>query len=456
MVDGWGVVLCLVSLAIGLAMLWAAAVSHGEGERWATRRLLILGPALALPYLLVGLADFPYRPLITGLLLGGPVVAGIILLLPLPTPDLTHGDTPTHQIDERNIMFARNRLQPGTERFTDYYRAHPDKKALDDKFRAKPGLGAPGSRYYNPYHFAAMDASFMSVEAFHAILGREPAAATVPADAAAMTDFIKAWGKQLGAVSVGMTVLKDYHVYSHRGRTEPYGDPLECQHQYAIAFTVEMDKHQLDYAPASPAVMETAQQYLNAGAIAVQVAAFIQNLGYPARAHIDGNYEVVCPLVARDAGLGEIGRMGLLMTPELGPRIRLAVVTTDLPLVAGERRHDNAMIDFCNRCEKCATICPSRAIPFGDRTAIDGVKRWQINQEACFTVWCTFGTDCGRCMQVCPYSHPDNLLHNGVRWGIAHAPLFRRLAVRLDDFLYGAKPTPLPVDGWVKIDEPEL
>ena len=45
----------------------------------------------------------------------------------------------------------------------------------------------------------------------------------------------------------------------------------------------------------------------------------IRRLGYPARAHIDGNYRVIAPLVARDAGLGEIGRMGLLMTPRSRP-----------------------------------------------------------------------------------------------------------------------------------------
>ena len=49
--------------------------------------------------------------------------------------------------------------------------------------------------------------------------------------------------------------------------------------------------------------MESAQQYLNAGAIAAQIAAAIQSLGYEACAHIDGNYQVVYPLVARDAGL---------------------------------------------------------------------------------------------------------------------------------------------------------
>ena len=43
-----------------------------------------------------------------------------------------------------------------------------------------------------------------------------------------------------------------------------------------------------------------------AGQIAVQLAAFCRELGYPARAHIDANYQVIAPLVARDAGLGAI------------------------------------------------------------------------------------------------------------------------------------------------------
>ena len=90
----------------------------------------------------------------------------------------------------------------------------------------------------------------------------------------------------------------------------------------------------------------------------------IRSLGYPARAHIDANYRVVCPLVARDAGLGEIGRMGLLMTPGPGPRVRLAVVTTDVPLVSDERLRDDSMIDFCTRCKKCAEVCQPDAISF--------------------------------------------------------------------------------------------
>ena len=37
---------------------------------------------------------------------------------------------------------------------------------------------------------------------------------------------------------------------------------------------------------------------------------------------------------AVDAGLGEMGRFGYLITKELGPRVRIFAVTTGLPLVA--------------------------------------------------------------------------------------------------------------------------
>ena len=103
------------------------------------------------------------------------------------------------------------------------------------------------------------------------------------------------------------------------------------------------------------------------------------------------------------------------------------------------------MIDFCKSCKKCAEVCPSRAISFDDRREIEGVLRWQIDQQACFTYWTKAGTDCARCMSVCPYSHPDTPLHRMVRHGIRHSPGFRKLAVGMDDFIYGRKPKPLAV-----------
>ena len=183
-------------------------------------------------------------------------------------------------------------------------------------------LGA-GSAFFDPYMFAAADASFQTIAELRSMVDGPVAPDRRSPDAGAMSEFIKGWARKLGALDVGITELRDYHKYSTIGRTEPYGEPVQLDHRYAIALTVEMAKEMLDRAPRGPTIMESAQQYMASGAIAVQVAEFIRNLGHPARAHVDGNYRVVCPLVARDAGLGEIGRMGLLMTPGLGPRVRV-------------------------------------------------------------------------------------------------------------------------------------
>jgi len=174
--------------------------------------------------------------------------------------------------------------------------------------------------------------------------------------------------------------------------------------------------------------------------IAIQVATLIRSLGYRARAHIDGNYRVIAPLVARDAGLGELGRIGILMTPRLGPRVRLGVVTTDLPLLPDPPGDDGSVLDFCTICKKCADNCPSRSIPFGDRDRIDGGRRWAIEAESCFRYWNAIGTDCGRCMTVCPYSHPDNVAHGLVRWAARRSGAARRAALWLDDLFYGRAP----------------
>ncbi|MGW8226573.1 MAG: 4Fe-4S dicluster domain-containing protein, partial [Anaerolineales bacterium] len=159
----------------------------------------------------------------------------------------------------------------------------------------------------------------------------------------------------------------------------------------------------------------------------------------------------IAPLVARDAGLGEIGRMSLLMTPRQGPRVRLGVVTTDLELLVDGRVPDLSVIDFCTSCKKCAENCPSGSIPFEARQEVEGAWRWRINPETCFLYWNVTGTDCGICMKVCPYSHPDSLPHNLLRWGIKRSGFIRRAALWMDDVFYGKKPAQKQGPKWTQV-----
>ncbi|GAG38682.1 unnamed protein product, partial [marine sediment metagenome] len=75
--------------------------------------------------------------------------------------------------------------------------------------------------------------------------------------------------------------------------------------------------------PASATTTETVFKYFEVAKIAMLVARYINLLGYEARAHVDANYRVTCGPIAVDAGLGELGRLGLLVTPQYGPRARL-------------------------------------------------------------------------------------------------------------------------------------
>jgi reductive dehalogenase len=449
-------VLEVACVAVGvlafLALAWAAIVSWREQEPRAAGVFFLAAVTLPVPFLIVGLAAFDGRTPVAVALLSVTAVVAIVFVIPTGRVPVIGDDKPTKRIDERDVMFSRANLRPGSARFEDYYAANPDKKAADDEFRAQPGLLAPDGTMYHPYAFAAADATFWSVEHLRTIVDGEVAPQRVKCDPQEVARFVRTWALKMGAVSVGVTRLEDEHLYTHVGRGDEYGQPVHREHEYAIAFTVEMARDMVAPAPKSPITMESAQRYMHAAVIAVQVAAFVRALGHPARAHIDGNYRVVCPLVARDAGLGEIGRMGLLMTPQLGPRVRLGVVTTSLPLPVDGRRYDGTMIDFCARCSKCADICPSSAIPLGDRATSDGVKRWQIDSEACYTLWTKLGTDCGRCVAVCPYSHPDNLLHDLVRAGVRNSALFRKLAIRLDDVFYGRTPRSAELPEWLNAD----
>jgi ferredoxin len=77
--------------------------------------------------------------------------------------------------------------------------------------------------------------------------------------------------------------------------------------------------------------------------------------------------------------------------------------------------------------------------------------RWRVDGDACFRYWNVVGTDCARCMAVCPYSHDDNFLHNAVRWGVRRSGLFRRAAIRLDDVFYWRKPPSRPGPRWTRL-----
>ncbi|UCD16844.1 MAG: reductive dehalogenase [Candidatus Zixiibacteriota bacterium] len=365
-------------------------------------------------------------------------VFGALFFSPLGTSEPLRIGAIESRVDERDIMFAREEYQPGSEKHEQYYAMRPEYRDIDDRIRSLPEFLAPGGRFYDEEKSRYIGAVFKTIRDMTTRVDGTVHGNRAELDASDATGIVKNLAMKLGASEVGTALLNPMHVYSHVGRgPEPWGAPIENTHKYAIAFTIEMDYFAVNTAPQMPTTEESAIQYLNAASISVALARFIRTLGYPARAHIsDSNYQIMLPPVAHDAGLGELGRIGYLISPKYGARIRLGAVTTDLPLVPN-RPITFGVQDFCKKCLKCAVNCPSGAIPEGNKTLVRGVEKWLLDVVKCIHYWRVAGTDCGICMKVCPFSHPPTFVHNLVRTGIQRSSFARTVSVWGDDLFYG-------------------
>jgi epoxyqueuosine reductase len=261
-----------------------------------------------------------------------------------------------------------------------------------------------------------------------------------------MSRRVKKVAKIMGADLVGICELDSRWVYSHWFNlyTREEGTlelPEDCS-RYAIAMAVEMDYEMFRTSPKEPEGAATGLGYSRMAFVAGSLAHFIRDLGYTAIA--SGNDTALSIPIAIDAGLGELGRNGLLVTPQYGSRVRICKVITDLPLVPDEPI-EFGVAPFCKICGLCAENCPGQAIQYGERTTeplnestSPGVLKWPINGEKCFEFWSKNHSGCGNCIRVCPFNKPDTSFHNMVRWFVKHLPQLDRFYKWMDGvFGYG-------------------
>ncbi|MGC2063701.1 MAG: 4Fe-4S double cluster binding domain-containing protein [Thermodesulfovibrionales bacterium] len=109
--------------------------------------------------------------------------------------------------------------------------------------------------------------------------------------------------------------------------------------------------------------------------------------------------------VARMAGIGWQGKSLLIVSPEFGPRIRLATVLTDMPLTP-----DNPVKNRCGACTECTDACPAGAIRNATASGM-----YASREEALFFGRCVDKTlafskmpgisarICGVCVRACPH-----------------------------------------------------
>ena len=233
------------------------------------------------------------------------------------------------------------------------------------------------------------------------------------------SELIKKIAHSFGATLVGVAKLNPDYVYQGRLRGVGTGDfdvPKHWKNCIVVA-----SPHEWDALYANPTYGTSYDGYSRECMIAGKLEIFLKELGYSARAHYPGNsYDLAAIPIAIDAGLGELGRNNVLITPELGANARLAVITTDMDLES-DTPIDFGVKEFCEKCKICADQCPSGSISKADKpeTVIRGFKRWQSEADKCFTIWNSVATShargCRICIAVCPYSRKNNWIHTIAR-----------------------------------------
>lgn len=340
--------------------------------------------------------------------------------------------------DERDTMFARNNMKYHPELMEQYYSFRPENRSCDEQIHKKPEFGQKRQVYHDFYTAPGYISAFEYLEGAIPLSDGRPKPEKQPVDPFKLRQTIRELGLFYGACDIGFVDLEPHHFYSRKGRhAEKWGEATDQNYKTAISIVVPMRVKMVKKSPTSCMIQESAHKYVEAAKISNIIAGYIRQFGYRARAHNDANYDVICVPVAMEAGLGGLGRHGLFMHKTFGSCVRLAVVTTELSLPRSGTGQMIGMEAFCRICKKCADNCPTRSISRDSEPESRNVRHWTIQQEQCYSYWKTIGSDCGHCISVCPYTKPDTLVHRMVRFYISRNPINQKIALFMDDLLYG-------------------
>ncbi len=250
-------------------------------------------------------------------------------------------------------------------------------------------------------------------------------------------EVIKRAARLFGAELIGIThrnKMWDYSKhYDALKKKEISWDEFPFEPKTVIVMGVEMDYDSIAAAPSYTTEGAIGEGYSTMAVVAYQLSVFLKCLGYKAVAA--GNDMGVSVPYAVQAGLGEGGRNGLLITYRYGPRVRLCKVYTDLDFVEYDKPQTFGARHFCERCQRCADACPGRAIPKDLKPSMapthdnpekwfnnPGVEKWYLDAKKCFEYWCKANNSCATCITSCPYNKPEFWHHRMIDKVNAYLP----------------------------------
>lgn len=230
-------------------------------------------------------------------------------------------------------------------------------------------------------------------------LEKNPANGKRQIDAQTLAD-LRDFSRSVGADEIGFAAVPQKWVFKN----------LAIRYTQAIVLVMEMDKARMELAPNPDTAVMVHETYNQLGQVANQIADWLRDHGYAAHAgHPLGGFALYPPM-AQAAGLGWRGISGLLITPQFGPRVRLAAVFTEIENLPVYEGNEHAwVLDFCQSCRRCVRDCPPDAF-YEDPIMHENGSVTVLDNGKCFPYFAK-NHGCSVCVKVCPFNQQgyDNI-----------------------------------------------
>jgi epoxyqueuosine reductase len=224
------------------------------------------------------------------------------------------------------------------------------------------------------------------------------AAQRADAPAHEWTEAVQSFALAHEADALGIASMDPLYVFEGYDIEEPWVIVLGLAHDYERLKEVPSDETN------GVGVCDVGDQYARGTRASYALANWIREKGYKANPYpgpMAGALALIPAAIA--AGLGELGKHGSLISRHFGSGVRLAGVTTDMPLIPSGRDRFGAD-EFCSTCQICTQACPPAAIS-PHKQMVRGVERWYVDFDKCIPFFAE-AASCGICIAECPWTRP--------------------------------------------------
>lgn len=167
---------------------------------------------------------------------------------------------------------------------------------------------------------------------------------------------------------------------------------------FTIVLTMEMDREIIETPPGDEAKDLNETAYVRLDILTTKLSDYLRKNGFATEIAHPFSGLVDFSALGEKAGLGYMGKNGLLITPELGPRVKISAIFVSIANLPTKEYNEYSWIpEYCDMCGKCVKACREGALI--EKVSDTDGKEIELVQKIC--IGCTQG--CTYCIEDCPF-----------------------------------------------------